>query len=77
MATEFIYEVRSDLGFKKPDSDFKNMRPNFLSEIITLARESKGPLPSCLVTSCEKFVIEESQLRKPHKPITIQTLLSH
>ena len=47
MATEFIYEVRSDLGFKKPESDFKYIRPNFLSEIITLARESKGPSPSC------------------------------
>ena len=28
-------------------SDFKHIRPNFLSEIITLARESKGPLPYC------------------------------
>ena len=34
-ATEFKFPVRSDLGFKKPDSDFKYIRPNFLSEIIT------------------------------------------
>ena len=47
VATEFKFAVRSYLGFKKPDSDFKYIRPNFLSEIITLARESKGPLPSC------------------------------
>ena len=26
-----------------------SVRPNFLSEIITLARESKGPLPSCSI----------------------------
>ena len=27
--------------------NFSSVRPNFLLEIITLARESKGPLPSC------------------------------